>query len=126
MMGHDEDESEHSHTDGCCSGSHNACSKAGQASPPHTSCSDSGNDEQNENDNEEDDPGQADLVFPAEYSLALAQLLHAHSSPIRVQDIMLQTDELKLDLAITMWKEGMLAVQHSHSKVKSKIKAGGS
>ena len=59
------------------------------------------------------------MVFPAMYSSALAQLLGAHSCPVSIPDISLEGDEVKLDLASTLWKEGILAVQPEAGKQKA-------
>ena len=122
MMG---DEFEHEHH-GCCHTS--SCNGAanGEAGADgqgegfsHKSSSD---EEEDEGENEEEDVSdseQADLVFPATYDLAVAQLLDAQSHPVKVKDIKLDGDEVKLDLAVTMWKEGILSTQADPSKTKS-------
>ena len=124
MMG-DDIEHEQQQSGACCQAS--CCDGAanGQVGPDgqdEGSSQGSSSDEEEEDGNEEEDgcdSGQADLVFPAMYSLAVAQLLDAHSHPVKVKDIKLDGDEIKLDLAVTMWKEGILSVQADPSKRKS-------
>ncbi len=127
MMGEQaEHEHEHHHSDACCHGdhphtghSHDHDASNGKASGhdhgqqvESNAEEESGSDE--EGDKEEDggdkEEGHADLVFPATYSLALAQLLSADSTPVNVRDIRLDGDEAKLDLAVTLWKEGIVCV----------------
>lgn len=66
--------------------------------------------EEQESDEESGD-GAADLVFPASYSFAIAQLL-ATAKPagegIPVSDIKLPAMEEKLGLAFALWSEGVI------------------
>jgi len=129
MMG---EQHEHQHSDACCHGdSHNEHSTAlgGKSSNgtqateldcDQESGSDEGEGDEEEEEDEEEDEGQADLVFPATYSLALVQLLSVESVAVNVQDIKLDGDETKLDLAVTLWKEGIVAVQPQPSKKPGK------
>ncbi len=59
-------------------------------------------------------------MFPATYSLALVQLLSVESAAVNVKDIKLDGDETKLGLAVTLWKEGIVAVQPQPSKKPGK------
>lgn len=125
MMG-DEFEHEHQHSGGCCQASSCDGAANGQSGADGqgegSSQGSSSDDEEDEGESEEEDGSdseQADLVFPATYSLAVAQLLDAQSHPVKVKDIKLDGDEVKLDLAVTMWKEGILSVQAGPSKSKS-------
>ena len=77
-------------------------------------------DEEEEGNSEDEENGSADLVFPAAYGLALAELLSSHHSPIRVADIKLPNAELQLDLAVTLWKEGIVCVKSSSNQKPSK------
>ena len=123
-MGDEDDHENHSH--GCCDddGCHaSKCETAasGQAESP-AQLEGSSSDEEETGDSEEEDGSdsdQADLVFPAVYGPAVAQLLNAHSQPVKVKAIKLDGDEVKLDLAVTMWKEGILSVRPDLSKGKS-------
>ena len=125
MMG-DEFEHEHEHSGGCCHAS--SCNGAangelgGDGQGEGVSHKSSSDEEEDEGESEEEDVSdseQADLVFPATYGLAVAQLLDAQSHPVKVKDIKLDGDEVKLDLAVTMWKEGILSTQVDPSKIKS-------
>ena len=125
MMG-DEAEQEHQQSGDCCQASNcdrSANGHAGAVAKPRGCCQGSSTgQEEDEGENEEEDGSdseQADLVFPAEYGLAVAQLLDAQSHPVKVRDIKLDGDDVKLDLAVTMWKEGILSVQAEPSKSKS-------
>lgn len=126
MMG---EQREHQHSDACChDDSHsehhialNGKSSNGRQATELESDQESGSDEEGEEEegegeDEEEDEGQADLVFPASYSLALVQLLCAESVAVNVKDIKLDGVETKLDLAVTLWKEGIVAVQPQPSK----------
>lgn len=122
----DEAEQEHQHSGDCCQASD--CNRAANGhsetvAKPGGCCqgSSSGEEEDEGESDEEDgsDSEEADLVFPATYGLAVAQLLDAQSHPVKVKDIKLDGDEVKLDLAVTMWKEGILSVQADPSKSKS-------
>ena len=111
-----EDDHDHQHGDDCChdnSRSHAADGQAGLGVQHEDLVSSDEQDDESgeESEIDEDDSGLADLVFPAMYSPALAQLLGAHSRPVRMTDISLDADEVKLDLASTLWKEGILAVR---------------
>ncbi len=130
MMG-EQHEHEHQHSDACCHGDSrnehhtalNGKSGNGRQATELKSDQESGSDEgegDEEEEDEEEDEGQADLVFPATYSLALVQLLSAESVAVNVQDIKLDGDETKLDLAVTLWKEGIVAVQPQPSKKPGK------
>ena len=77
-------------------------------------------DEEEEGSSEDEANGSADLVFPAAYGAALAELLSSHHSPIRVADIKLPNAELQLDLAVTLWKEGIVCVQSASKQKPSK------
>ena len=125
MMG-DEFEHEHQHSGGCCQASNcdgAANGQSGADAQGEGSCQGSSSDEEEDEGETEEEDGsdseQADLVFPAAYSLALAQLLDAHCHPVKVKDIKLDGDEVKLDLAVTMWKEGILSTLPGRSKSKS-------
>ena len=141
MMGEQHDhvhehthEHEHEHSEACCHGdSHsehhtalNGKSSNGRQATELESDQESGSeegegdDDEVEEDDEEEDEGQADLVFPATYGLALVQLLSAESAAVNVKDIKLDGDETKLDLAVTLWKEGIVAVQPQPSKKPGK------
>ncbi len=125
-------EHEHEHSEACCHGdshsehhtaSNSKSSDSRQATDPESdqeSGSEEGEDDEEEEEDEEEGEGQADLVFPAMYSLALVQLLSAESAVVNVKDIKLDGDETKLDLAVTLWKEGIVAVQPQHSKKPGK------
>ena len=129
MMG---EQHEHQHSDACCHGdshselhaaSNGKSSNGRQATELESdqeSGSDEGEGEEEEEEDEEEDEGQADLVFPATYSLALVQLLSAESVAVNVKDIRLDGDETKLDLAVTLWKEGIVAVQPQPSRKPGK------
>lgn len=130
MMG-EQHEHEHEHSDACCHGeSHikhdtalNGKSSNGRQATELESGQESGSEEgegDKEEEEEEEDEGQADLVFPATYSLALVQLLGAESAAVNVKDIRLDGDETKVDLAVTLWKEGIVAVQPQPSKKPGK------
>ena len=131
MMG-EQHEHEHEHSDACCHGDshsehHAALSskssngrQAAELESDQESGSEEGEDEEEEEEDEEEGEGQADLVFPAMYSLALVQLLSAESAAVNVKDIKLDGDETKLDLAVTLWKEGIVAVQPQPSKKPGK------
>ena len=129
----DEDESMPNPGDDCCRPSSDCCqpngdcheascdrAAHGHARPPAQHQASSSDEEEAGGSEEEEgnDSEQADLVLPATYSLAVAQLLNAHSSPVHVRDIKLDGDEVKLDLAVTMWKEGILSVRPVVSKSK--------
>ena len=117
------EDAQHQHNDSCChdedrghskgNGLHqyqnqDACnSKEASSSEEETM---NGMEEDDESEDEEE-VGSADLVFPAVYSTALAQLLSAETQPIRVTDIELDGDDVKLDLAVTLWHEGIVTVQ---------------
>ncbi|DBA73237.1 hypothetical protein WJX77_009828 [Trebouxia sp. C0004] len=129
MMGEQhEHEQQHQHSDACChGGSHNELHTALNGKSSNVSQAtelesdqESGSDENEEEEDEEEDEGQADLVFPATYSLALVQLLSAESAAVGVKEIKLDGDETKLDLAVTLWKEGIVAVQPQPSKKPGK------
>lgn len=92
----------------------------GHARPPAQHQASSSDEEEAGESEEEEGHGseQADLVLPGSYSLAVAQLLNAHSCPVNVRDIRLDGDEVKLDLAVTLWKEGMLSARPVVSKSK--------
>ena len=133
MMGEqDGDEHEHQHSDSCCHDhSHSGHSHALNGKSSHDqqhlepaeaeSNEDPGSDnEEQEDEGEDEDEGQADLVFPDTYSLALAQLLSADSTPVNVRNIRLEGDETKLDLAVTLWKEGIVCVQQPINKKAAK------
>ena len=77
-------------------------------------------EEEEEGSSEDEENGSADLVFPAAYGAALAELLSSNHSPIRVADIKLPNAELQLDLAVTLWKEGIVCVQSGSSQKPSK------
>lgn len=126
-----EDEPMQDPSDGCCRPSRDCCqpngdcheagcdhAANGHARPPaQHQASSSDEEEAGESEEEEGhDSEQADLVLPGAYSLAVAQLLNAHSCPVNVRKIDLDGDELKLDLAVTMWKEGILSVRPVVSK----------
>ena len=122
----DEFEHEHQHSGGCCQVS--SCDGAANGEPgaagedEASSQGSSSGEEEDQGESEEEDGSdseQADLVFPAIYSLAVAQLIDAHAHPVKVKDINLDGAEVKLDLAVTMWKEGILSVQADPSKRKS-------
>lgn len=129
-----EHEHEHQHSDACCHGdshsehhtaSNGKSSNSRQATELESdqesgSEEGEGNEEEEEEDDEEEEEGQADLVFPATYSLALVQLLSAESAAVNVKDIKLDGDETKLDLAVTLWREGIVAVQPQPSKKSEK------
>ncbi len=129
MMG-EQHEHEHEHSDACCHGeSHikhdtalNGKSSNGRQATELESGQESGSEGEGdkEEEEEEEDEGQADLVFPATYSLALVQLLGAESAAVNVKDIRLDGDETKVDLAVTLWKEGIVAVQPQPSKKPGK------
>ena len=130
MMG-EQHEHEHEHSDACCHGeSHikhdtalNGKSSNGRQATELESGQESGSEEgegDKEEEDQEEDEGQADLVFPATYSLALVQLLGAESAAVNVKDIRLDGDETKVDLAVTLWKEGIVAVQPQPSKKPGK------
>ena len=134
MMG-EQHEHEHQHSDACCHGDshieHHAASNGkssnGRQATELESGQESGSEEgegdeeeEEEEEDEEEDEGQADLVFPATYSLALVQLLSVESAAVNVKDIKLDGDETKLDLAVTLWKEGIVAVQPQPSKKPGK------
>ena len=58
----------------------------------------------------ESEAGSGDLVFPAAYAPALAQLLGARAAGgVPVRDIRLPSKEEKLGLAYTLWSEGVLS-----------------
>lgn len=125
MMGEEDDQDHpgsccsHDHDHGC-SHDHNHPLEADQHTNGKQHQGTGGNahsagDESHEDDSEEEgsdsdeDEGTADLVFPAEYSPALADLLSG--SQVRVADIRLPNDELRLDLAVTLWKEGIVCMR---------------
>lgn len=65
--------------------------------------------ESEEEEDEECGEGAADLVFPASYSFAIAQLLAtADGKGIKVSDINLPSKEDKLGLAFALWSEGVI------------------
>ena len=77
-----------------------------------TTTSSSGADESGEEEEGEADSevGGCDLVFPASYAPALAQLLGAHDAGgVPVRSIRLPSTEEKLGLAYTLWSEGVLS-----------------
>lgn len=122
----EEAEQEHQQSGDCCQASN--CNGSANGHPeavaqPGGCCQGSSSGEEEDEGESEDEDGsdseEADLVFPAEYGLAVAQLLDAQSHPVKVRDIKLDGDEVKLDLAVTMWKEGILSVQAEPSKSKS-------
>lgn len=132
MMG-GEDEAMLNPADDCCGPSSDCCQPSGDlchdSGCDHTANGHtglpaqhqlSGSDEEKgagkSEEEDGDDSDQADLVLPAAYSLAVAQLLSAHSCAVNVKDIKLDGDEMKLDLAATMWKEGILSARPEVSK----------
>ncbi|CAL8464436.1 g3971 [Coccomyxa elongata] len=74
----------------------------------------SGSESEEEEDEEEEEieecgEGAADLVFPASYSFAIAQLLAtADGKGIKVSDINLPSKEDKVGLAFALWSEGVI------------------
>lgn len=119
---------EHEHSDACChdhsdeghSHATNGKGSGGQQATEQQKTGSEGEDESDEEEDDEEDDGQADLVFPATYSFALAQLLGASSAPVSVKDIKLDGEETKLDLAMTLWKEGIVAVWPESNKKSGK------
>lgn len=66
-------------------------------------------EEEEEEENEECEGGATDLVFPASYSIAIAQLLAtADGKGIKVSDINLPSKEDRLGLAFALWSEGVI------------------
>lgn len=138
MMGEDEDE--HDSPDACCSHGHDhdhSHAHYANGKEQHHSSSlhaqtakrESGSDidgEEQEEENEDgesdegDDSGTADLVFPAAYGSALAELLSSYDKSVSVKDIRLPNAELQLDLAVTLWKDGIVCVQHRSSQKPTK------
>ena len=100
-------------------------------SPPHLSAvllvaaeeenlgsnSEGEDDEDDDEEDEEEDSGE--LVFPASYSTALAQLLQA-DDPIPVRDLRLRSKEEKVGLACSLWAEGMICTDVTETASKSK------
>lgn len=129
MMGQDDDDDgdhEHQHADGCCShdhqhphshghnaeGTHEHLNNGKHAKSAH----DIENDEGDSSEDEEN--GTADLVYPAAYGPAVAEVLSACSTPLKVQDIKLPNAELQLNLAVSLWKEGVICVHTSKKSAK--------
>ena len=122
MMGEQHDH-EHQHSDACChdhsdGGHSHAASSKGSGDHQDTEQQKTGSEGEGESDEEEDDEeddGQADLVFPATYSLALAQLLGASSAPVSVKDI-------KLDGGGDQARPGCDAMEGGHCCCLASIK----
>ena len=66
-------------------------------------------EEEDDEEDEECGSGPTDLVFPASYSIAIAQLLAtADDKGIKVSDVNLPSKEEKLGLAFALWSEGVI------------------
>ena len=74
-----------------------------------------GDDEEEEDEEEE----SGELVFPASYCTALAQLLQADDA-IPVRDLRLRSKEEKVGLAYSLWAEGMVCTDGTETASKSK------
>ncbi|BDA49680.1 Ribosomal oxygenase 2 [Coccomyxa sp. Obi] len=95
----------------CCRkrGEHSHASDDGDGDASEEIESESEEEEEEEEENEECGGGAADMVFPASYSFAIAQLLAtADSKGIKVSDIKLPSKEDKLGLAFALWSEGVI------------------
>lgn len=79
----------------------------------------SSDDDDSEADSEEEDSVSGDLVFPASFGRALAQLLSSEE-PLAVKDLRLRTKDDKLGLTYSLWEEGLICTVPSPAKKKSK------
>lgn len=94
---------------GAC-GHHHAPGKAEEGAEDDGDDEEEGDEEDGEDEDEEtDSEGGGDLVFPAAYAPALAQLLGARGAGgVPVRAIRLPSKEEKLGLAYTLHAEGVL------------------
>lgn len=124
-MGQD-DEDDHQHADGCCSHDHEHAHghdphangkeqhhSSGLDAASTQAKSDSSIIDDDSDSSEDEEGGTADLVYPAAYAPALAELLSSYSDPVRVKDIRLPNVELQLDLAVSLWREGIVCTLQS-------------
>ena len=77
-----------------------------------------GDDDEDDDEEDEEEEG-GELVFPASYSTALAQLLQAET-PISVRDLRLRSKEEKVGLTYSLWAEGMVCTDVPETASKSK------